>query len=225
MIVSSLFVDPKKEYTKSNAYYRFLLNATTVLAIKLCRVKVHVTGREKIPEGTRFLLAGNHRSNFDPIITWYVLHDKDISYISKADNFNVPFFGRIVRKCGFMAIDRSDPRSAVKTVNKAAQMMRSDSVSVGVYPEGTRSKKCVLLPFHNGIFSIAQKAGVPIVIVAIQGSENVHKNWYKKRTDVYLDFIDVIPVSELRDVQTNAIGERVRESLSEELRDHGIGQE
>lgn len=40
-------------------------------------------------------------------------------------------------------------------------------------------KECVLLPFHNGVFKIAQKASVPIVVASIQGTEQIHKNWYK----------------------------------------------
>lgn len=67
-----------------------------------------------------------------------------------------------------MAIDRENPRNALLTIEKAAKLIESDEVSIGIYPEGTRSKECVLLPFHNGVFKIAQKASVPIVVASIQ---------------------------------------------------------
>ena len=55
----------------------------------------------KIPEGTRFVLVGNHQSKFDPILSWYILRKKDIAFISKPENFKQPIFGRIIRKCCF----------------------------------------------------------------------------------------------------------------------------
>lgn len=97
---------------------------------------------EKLPKNERFLLVCNHRSKFDPILTWYVLRDYNLAFISKPENF---------RRCCFMAIDRENPRNALKTIHQAAELIKQNEVSVAVYPEGTRSKTCELLPFHNGI--------------------------------------------------------------------------
>ena len=104
------------------------------------------------------MFVGNHRSNFDPIIEWLVLKPWDIAFISKGENFKIPFFGRIIRKCCFMPIDRENPRKALRTINKASDLLQSGEVSIGVYPEGTRSKTGELLPFHDGVFHIAKKA-------------------------------------------------------------------
>ena len=132
------------------------------MALKAARIKVHTTGMEKVPQGERLLFVGNHRSKFDPIITWYLFRKWDIAFLSKKENFRVPIFGRIIRKCCFLAIDRENPREALKTVNKAAGLLENGTVSIGVYPEGTRSRTGELLPFHNGVLKIAQKAGAPI---------------------------------------------------------------
>ncbi|MBQ7337538.1 MAG: 1-acyl-sn-glycerol-3-phosphate acyltransferase [Clostridia bacterium] len=70
-----LFVNPKKEYKSDSKGYRFLLNMASVIGLWFLRVKVHVSGTEKLPRGQKLLFVGNHRSNFDPIITWYVLRD------------------------------------------------------------------------------------------------------------------------------------------------------
>ena len=83
-----------------------------------------------------------------------------------------------------MAIDRENPRNAMKTIIKASKLLQKGEVSVGVYPEGTRSKECKLLPFHNGVFKIAQRADAPIAIVAISGTEKVSKNYPLHKTDV-----------------------------------------
>lgn len=75
-----------------------------------------------------------------------------------------------------MAIDRENPRNAIKTIEKAAQLIEKKEVSIAVYPEGTCGKECVPLPFHNGVFKIAQKASVPIVVAAVQRTEQIHRN-------------------------------------------------
>ena len=68
IIISALLVNMKKEYPQESKFYRFLLNSATFFATKLIRIKLHVTGMEKVPGG-RFLLVSNHRSKFDPILS------------------------------------------------------------------------------------------------------------------------------------------------------------
>lgn len=208
--ICALVVDPEKEYERDSAFYRFLLDSATAGVMKLLRIHVHVTGMEKVPKDTRVLFVGNHRSNFDPIVTWYVFRRWKIAFISKAENFAIPFFGRIIRKCCFMAIDREDPRKAMVTIRKAAALLRRQEVSIGVYPEGTRSKNGELLPFHNGVFKIAQKAEVPIAVLCITGTERIHQRTPFRRTDVYLDVAGVFSPQEIRDTKTERIGTAVR---------------
>ena len=95
LVVSALLVDTNREYEKDSRYYRWLLNTATGIGMKLCRVSMIVSGAENIPEG-RFLLVSNHRSKFDPLVTWYVFRKQNISFITKPSNLKVPVFGRIV---------------------------------------------------------------------------------------------------------------------------------
>lgn len=208
--ICALLVDPEKEYNKNSPFYRFLLDSATVVAMKLLRIRVHVSGREKIPEDTKVLFVGNHRSNFDPIVTWYALKKWKIAFVSKPSNFKIPFFGRIIRKCCFMPIDRENPRKAIPTINRAAKLLRKQEVSIGIYPEGTRSKSCELLPFHNGVFKIAQKAEMPVVVLCVTGTEKVAKRTPFRRTDVYLDVLEVFSAQSIKETKTEIIGTSVR---------------
>ena len=73
LLVCSLFVNPKKEYENHSRFYRALLNGATAFAMKIMRIRIHTNGLEKVPQGTKNLLfVSNHRSNFDPIITWHI---------------------------------------------------------------------------------------------------------------------------------------------------------
>lgn len=215
-IVCSLFISPKKEYDKNSRFFRWILNVYTWLALKIVRVKIDVSGIEKIPQNTRFVLVGNHRSNYDPIITWLIFRHYDLAFISKESNFKIPIFGRIIRKCCFMAIDRENPRNAIKTITRASNLLKENEVSIAVYPEGTRNKESKgLLPFHNSVFKIAQKANVPIVVVGIAGTETIHKRTPWKRSTVNLHVLEVIDAEKVKEMKTNEIGEHVQNTILE----------
>lgn len=212
-----LFVNPKKEYNKNSPFYRFLVNSLTVMVLFILQVKVHITGKEKIPTGERYLLVSNHRSNYDPIVQIRVLLSHKLAFISKGSNFKIPFFGNIIRKLCFMEIDRENPRNAIKTVDRAAKLIKADEVSVGVYPEGTRSKTGELLPFHNSVFKVAQRANVPIVVCSLRGTEKIHKRTPWRRTHVYIDVLEVISKEDVAAMRTAELGERIRTEILENL--------
>lgn len=219
LAVSALAVNRRREYEKHSRFYRALLNSATRLCVWLLGIEVRIEGTEKLPERGKFLLVGNHRSNFDPILTWYALKEYDLAYLSKAENFRIPIFGRIIRRCCFLPIDREDPRMAIVTIQKAAKLLARGEVCVGVYPEGTRSRDGTLLPFHNGVFKIAQKAGAPVVVAAIEGTELIRKNCFRRRSVVRLTITDVIQAGTVCTSRTAEIGARVRTGLHKALRD------
>ena len=217
LAISALLVHPGKEYTTNSRFYRFLLNSSTTIALKLIRVRPHCSGMEHLPETGRFLLVCNHRSNYDPIVTWHVLRTSDLAFISKADNFKIPIWGRLIRKCCFMAIDRENPKKAFTTIQNAAHLIQADECSVAVYPEGTRSKNLELLPFHHGVFKIAQKAHVPIVVMTIRGTESIYKNIPFHHTDVYLNITSTISADDVKAHRTSELEQMIRELMLEDL--------
>ena len=213
VVISALLVNTKKEYDQHSKFYRFLVNVVTWLTLWCSRVRVHVTGAEKVPN-TNVLFVGNHRSNYDSLVTWQVFKKWNVAYISKDSNFKIPICGRLIRKCCFLAIDRENPRNAIKTINKAAELIHQEDISFGVYPEGTRNKSGKgLLPFHNGVLKIAQKANVPVVIVALSGTEKIRKNAPWRSTDVYLDVLDVLSAEYVKENTTAKLGEEIQQML------------
>ena len=218
VVISCLFADRHKVYDKNSRYFRFLLNSSTGLAVKLIRIKLKVTGTEKLPDG-RFLLVSNHRSKFDPILSWYAFRKYDLAFISKYENFEVPIFGRIIRKCCFMGIDRKNPRKAAKTIIQSVKLIKSDECSVAVYPEGTRNYGDGLLPFHNAVFKIAQKADVPIVVLTAKGTYEIQNNFPLHKSIVNLDIVDIIPAGEVKALSTAQIGDRIQASMLKKLKE------
>ena len=215
--ICSLFVK-NKNYEKDNKLYRSLFNTWTWVVIKVMRIKVEVEGKDLVSKKDKILFVGNHVSNFDSIITWKVFKNHNISYISKKSNFKIPIFGKIVGRCCFLEIDRENPRNALKTIIKASELLHNQEVSIGVYPEGTRNKiDDKLLPFHNGVFKIAQKAKSSIVVIALEGANNIHKNYPWKKSIVKLNVVDVINEVEVSNLSSQEIGERVKEKLEKAI--------
>ncbi len=215
--ISPLFISKKvMTYDHNSKFYRWLLNSSTGIAMKILRIKIHTTGMEKIPQG-RYLMVCNHRSNFDPIIMWYVFRKSEPAFISKPENFNYPIYGRIIRKCCFLPIDRTNPRNSMKTILDAVDLIKRNEVSIVVYPEGTRSKKYKLLKFHNGVLKIAQKAKVPIVVATIQGGETIKERYPFRRSHVYIDVLSVFDVAEVTSQTTDELGGKARQLMLDKL--------
>ena len=206
----SLFVDSDKPQQAPAPFFSAVVTYVMGLLTVLGRVRLHVSGTERIPEG-RWLLVGNHRSAFDPIVTGWALRKYGIVFISKTENMRIPAVGKFLHKAGFLAIDRENDRAALRTILTAADDLKRGVASVGVYPEGTRNRGEGLLPFRNGVFKIAQKANAPIVVAAIRGSEEITRRAPWRTTDVYLDICGVMDAGTVQQQKTQEIGEAVCE--------------
>lgn len=214
----SALVAGNTERTKESKYYRFLINFSIPFITFFSNVKIKFNGKEKLEQVKgRFLLVCNHRSNYDPIVVLRVMRKQNVSFISKRENFDIPIVGRVVKRCCFMAIDRVNPRNAIITIRKASNVLKDGQISMCVYPEGTRSKDCKILPFHDGVFKIAQQANVPIVVATVEGTENVSKNSPFRRTNVNLNIVDIITAEQLKDKSTHEIGEIVKADFEKSL--------
>lgn len=88
---------------------------------------------------------------------------------------------------------------------------------MGVYPEGSRSKTDEMLPFHAGSFKIAQRANAPLVICVVHGSENIKKNLLRRKTDVYLDILQVLPGEKVKAMTTAELSEYSRALIQARL--------
>ncbi len=96
----------------------------------------------------------------------------DFRWLAKKELFNVPIWGPAMRRSGYIPIDRSHGRKAIKSLDEAAQKIAAGT-SVIIFPEGTRSKDGKLHDFKAGAMVLAIKSAVPIVPVAILGTYEI----------------------------------------------------
>jgi 1-acyl-sn-glycerol-3-phosphate acyltransferase len=131
------------------------------------RIKVTVTGLSNIDLSLPYIYMSNHQSAFDiPVLQAHL--PVRFSWLAKAELFKIPVFGYALGRAGHISIDRSNRKSAFKSLKNAARNIRS-GVSVIIFPEGTRSRDGNIRQFKKGGFVLAVDAGVPIVPVIIHG--------------------------------------------------------
>ena len=218
VLVSCLFVDPKKLLEKPSGYFRFLLNEFCRIALALGGVHVNVTGLEKVPRESRFLLVSNHRFAFDPIVFYAVMPWAELAFLSKKENFSIFIVAQVMREVLCLPVDRNNDRESLKSILKAIQFIKDDKASIAVFPEGGTNKTAdPLLPYRSGVFKIAQKANVPIVVATIEGTERIAHNVPWRRTHVYLSIREVIPAETVKATKTNDLTEGIRSKMIAEL--------
>jgi len=139
--------------------------------LRVCGIRVTVSGIERLTSHVPRIYMVNHQSFFDIFILLACL-PVDFKFILKQELMHIPLLGPAMRGAGYIAIERNDPREAVKSMNQAAKKIK-DGTSVLLFPEGTRSVDGRLQAFKKGGFSLAVKAGCDIVPVAIVGSSRI----------------------------------------------------
>lgn len=217
-LIISFFIDKNKPVKgKVNRYFRYMTISTVDGIIKIARVRVNITGKELLPTDRRFMLVSNHISRFDPMICMAKLHKTPLMFVSKPENFKIPIAGAYVHKCKFLSIDRENPRSALTTLNTCAEFIKSGELSVGIYPEGTRSKTGELGEFHDGVFKIARDTKAPIVVMTLHGAQNITKNFPWHSTRVEMRIVRVIESEEYAGMRMGPISAMVREIMQKEL--------
>ena len=138
---------------------------------RLANVRVRIEGLDRIDPKQIYIFAGNHASQFD-IFAFQGYFPYDFRWIAKKELFSLPLFGQAMHQVGYIPIDRSHGRQAMKSLDDAAAKIAAGK-SVLIFPEGTRSEDGRLKEFKAGAILLAIKAGVPIVPMGFNGSYQV----------------------------------------------------
>lgn len=172
---------------------------------------IEVSGADLIEDPRRpYVFVCNHQSLADiPIISrlpW------EMKWIAKAELFRIPVVGWMMRLAGDIAVERGLASSGGKALVLAKSYLERHC-SVMFFPEGTRSRNGQVLPFTDGAFRLAIKAGVPIVPLALDGAQEAlpkHSWKLEGRSAIRLQVLAPIPTEGLRAADTAALRERVR---------------
>jgi 1-acyl-sn-glycerol-3-phosphate acyltransferase len=131
-------------------------------AVKLSGVKIEADMGEVDPKG-HYVFIGNHQSNLDIPVLFYLLKGNRIRFVAKKSLFEIPLYGKALGHAGHICIDRGNRRAAMQSLNEAVETAQA-GISPLIFPEGTRNTDLSqLMDFKIGAMILALKAGLPVV--------------------------------------------------------------
>jgi 1-acyl-sn-glycerol-3-phosphate acyltransferase len=143
-------------------------------------LRVKLVGRENVPTTGPFIIAANHLSWTDiPLVPAYM--SQQVVYLAKEESF-LGRLGWLVRFLGAVPVKRGE---ADRQLLRAADEQLKKGKILVIFPEGTRSKTQSMNEAHAGIGLIALRAGVPVLPVAVAGSEHTFKRFRPRVTVTY----------------------------------------
>lgn len=219
VLVLCAFVDLDKVQEKDSALYRNVTYMIADAAHTVLQVRVHSQGLEKVPQDRRVLLVCNHLNNSDPVILYHQLKKKQkLAFIAKREAGSMFVVGKLMHKMLCQRINRENDREALKTILSCIQLIKEDKASIAVFPEGGIRGGDVLHPFRSGVFKIALRTQVPVVVCTLWGTQDVFHNGLRlKPTDVQFHVLGVIEPETYKGMTAVDLGNLVHGMMAEDL--------
>lgn len=162
-------------YRTGRAAFRLLFNIAT---------RHHVSGLEHVPPQGPFIAVTNHISHVDPPLLFIEM--PFYSNVMVADKYKNHIFRPIIDLAGPIFINRG---AVDRTSLNQSLAVLQDGGIIAIAIEGTRSRDGQLTPGKDGVAYLAKKANVPILPIALYGTENVFPAMLRlRRAHVYVAF-------------------------------------
>lgn len=191
-----------------------IVNWAFRVCIWFAGTKVTVIGEENVPKDTAVLYVANHRSYFDILLT-YIRVPRPTGYVAKKEMLRYPLLRTWMKNLHCLFLDRENIKEGLKTILAGVEKAKS-GISICIFPEGTRNKvNDTFLPFHEGSFKIAEKAGVPIVPICINNSAAIFEDHLPKfkKAHVIIEYCAPVYLNEMSKEDRKFIGAHVKQII------------
>lgn len=138
----------------------------------LARTRVRVDGLEKLDTHGSYVFVANHLSYMDTPVVFSSI-PVQFRFLAKKGLFKIPFLGWHLTTAGHIPVPREDPRSSLRTLSRAAELIQAKGISLLIFPEGGRTIDGELHEFKDGAAYLAIKAQAPVVPLAIIGTREI----------------------------------------------------
>jgi 1-acyl-sn-glycerol-3-phosphate acyltransferase len=179
--------------------------------------RVHVIGRERLHENGPVVLVANHLSLLDILVLFRL--QTHFRWVSKRENFRVPFIGWNMTLCDYIPLRRGDAVS-VQTMMRHCDRAIAGGNSIMMFPEGTRSATGRMRAWKPGAFQIAERNRVPIQPIVLRGTANaLPKRGFvlQGRHQISLEVLEPVSAEEVAACGAEEMMERVRARVVEAL--------
>jgi 1-acyl-sn-glycerol-3-phosphate acyltransferase len=174
--------DKKKFYFADTPQRRALV--ALVRSLFSLVMEMRVEGLENFPHAGPVVLAANHVTNFDVFPMQFAL-PRPIFFMGKAELFKNPLMDLVIRNLSGFPVNRGE--TDVWAMRHASRVL-AHGQTLGMFPEGTRSKGRGLKVAKTGSARLAQEANCPILPMAIVGSDQFFKT-FPHRTRVQITLL------------------------------------
>ena len=218
LLLACHFVDPYKDREEDSKFFRTMANWYVEAVLFLLPVEVKTRGLEQIPQSGRFLLVCNHLHDIDPAFLLRYFKKSQLAFIAKREVREMFLVGKILPMLLCSFINRENDKEALKTIIRCIKLLKDDKVSVAVFPEGYIHQDRKLYPFRPGVFKIAQKANVPVVVCTLRDTQHVLKKVLAgKKAVVELHLLTVVPAETVNSMTTVALAQQIHDMMAEDL--------
>lgn len=199
--------------------YMFKLGKTwSKRTLKIMGTTLEIRGKENILQGPCLFVA-NHQSYFDvPIIV--TLAKSPMGFVAKKQLGEIPFFGVWIKRTRSLFLDRDNTREAIRTIGEGVKLLQ-EGHSLGLFPEGTRSKGGPVGEFKKGSLKLGTKSGVPIIPVTIDGAAKILEETGRlKKAHVIVTVDKPIYPKELSKEEQNQLTDVIRNQIIKNLNEN-----
>ncbi len=178
---------------------------------------VTVTGREKIRPDAAYVMVANHLSLLDILVLFRLF--SHYKWVSKIENFRLPFIGWNMVLNGYIKLKRGDRESVIRMLQECEQSLGAGN-SIMMFPEGTRSPTGRMRAFKPGAFELALRTQSPILPIVIQGTADaLPKRGFvlQGRHPIRVTVLDEIPAASFGNRSAEDLARSVRELLVAQL--------
>ena len=157
----------------------------------------------------------NHVNLFDPFVIYSAI-PQFLRGFELESHFKVPVYGWMMGRFGNIPVPDKPSREGLEIMTQRAKAALDSGVSLIAFAEGSRTRDGHVQPFKKGIFSIAQRFGLPIVPVSMVGSyqffQTGHWMLHPEKITVYIH--DTIDTSKVPRAEVDALRQRVQDIVS-----------
>lgn len=181
--------------------------AGIVIPLLLLLGRYRIVGSVRVPKTGAFILAPNHITNIDPLVSAYALWraGRVPRFLAKAGLFKVPVLGALMRGTGQIPVERASRERGADPLS-AAKRLVGEGLAVIVYPEGTLTRDPELWPMRGktGAVRLALEHDLPIIPMAHWGAQRILPRYSKRlsvfpRKDVDILFGEPVDLGRWRD--------------------------
>lgn len=203
---------PRKYYM---AVVYWFVYTTALLEKHILGLSYEIRGHENLPDSGPYIIASKHESAYET----FKLHIlfKDPAIVLKKELLKIPLWGKYLEKSDVIAIDRSTPKEAVRSIQEGAQRVKEQGRPILIFPQGTRVTPETTTkekPYKIGIIRIQEATNLPIIPMALNTGVFYPKTgWCKKPGKIVFEFLP--PLKPNTEIDAGAKLKMLESSLEE----------